>query len=170
MPSTCRIRSETTEDHAAIDRLLRAAFESDAEAVLVKELRTQVDSVIVRVAVDDTGVLGFVMLSPVTIGGQAVNGMGLGPLAVAPNVQGRGIGGQLVDSGLEACRQMGGELVFVLGHPEYYRRWGFRSAADFGLHYRSTELDTWFMVSELKPRRLTEYAGIVRYHRLFDSL
>ena len=172
MPLPDRIRAELPEDYPAVDRLLRAAFATGAEADLVKELRAQVEPLISLVAVHGREVVGHVMLSPVTGEGFAAEagGMGLGPLAVATTHQGRGVGGELVRCGLNVCRESGYGLAFVLGHPEYYRRFGFQAAVDHGLHYRSAELDPWFMVAELSPGSVAGAHGLVRYHRLFDLL
>ena len=167
-----QIQPEGPGDYAAVDRLLREAFECDAEAVLVQELRSQVTPVVSLVATADTEMVGYVMLSPVTIQGPRADcrGMGLGPLAVAHTHRGRGLGGQLVRSGLNACHQRGFDVAFVLGHPDYYQRFGFQVAAPLGLHYRSAELDPWFLVKELSLGRLAGVRGMVRYHRLFNSV
>jgi putative acetyltransferase len=75
----------------------------------------------------------------------------------------RCIGSRLVESGLETCREVGEHVVVVLGHADYYPRFGFRSAAEFGLHYRGTDFDPFFFVAELENGALEGIRGMVEY-------
>jgi putative acetyltransferase len=80
---------------------------------------------------------------------------GLGPMAVLPDRQRRGIGSRLVRAGLDACRHLGYEAVVVVGHPAYYPRFGFSRAGAFGLRFESAEVpDEAFMALELRPGAL----------------
>jgi putative acetyltransferase len=96
--------------------------------------------------------------------------MALGPLAVEPADQARGLGGMLVRAGLEACAARGAGLVFVLGHPGYYPRFGFEPAAACGFHYRSADFDRAFFVKELLPGAVRGRSGWVRYHEAFEKV
>ena len=96
--------------------------------------------------------------------------MGLAPLAVLPEYQKQGVGSALVRAGLEVCRGIGAQLVFVLGHPDYYPRFGFQPVAPLGLHYQDERLDAYFFVVELSPGALEGVSGVVAYHPLFDGV
>jgi predicted N-acetyltransferase YhbS len=70
---------------------------------------------------------------------------------------------------LQACRERNVGVVFVLGHSEYYPRFGFRPASELGFHYRTTEYDPAFFVLELSPEAIAGRSGWVRYHRAFGE-
>ncbi|WP_028863669.1 GNAT family N-acetyltransferase [Psychromonas aquimarina] len=88
----------------------------------------------------------------------------LAPLAVVPDAQRQGVGGELIKAGLEYLAEAGTDLVFVLGHPEYYPKHGFKTAAHYGLKapYPIPEkhVDAW-MVKALNPKVLGEVCGTV---------
>lgn len=93
----------------------------------------------------------------------------LGPMAVAPARQRQGIGGQLITAGLELCRAAGYDLCIVLGHAEYYPRFGFRPAAPLGIRWEHGA-EAHFMVLELQPGALVGRGGFVRYRPEFDGV
>ena len=109
--------------------------------------------------------IGHALFTPVTVEGAGAPGLllALGPMAVAPRHQRRGVGSALVEAGLESCRELGADAVFVLGHPDYYPRFGFEPAAPKGLRYDSPRYDPYFMVRELRRGALAELEGLVRY-------
>jgi putative acetyltransferase len=139
------IRSEKPYDFGAIRRLLEAVFGRVGEAVLVDRLRADGDSVISLVAVDGVSVVGHVLLSKMTAPFPC---LGLGPVSVQPERQRSGIGNSLIRRGLLCARQGSWDAVFVLGDPEYYRRFGFDAelASDFASPYAGPHL----MVMPLK--------------------
>jgi putative acetyltransferase len=155
------VRPEAPSDRAAIFAVNASAFPTEAEARLVDALRAAGRLAVSLVAEDDGRVVGHVAFSPVSVGG-AVDGLGLAPLAVAPDSQRRGIGGALVRAGLAAASRTGAGFVVVLGHPGYYPRFGFRRAADHGLgnEYGAGEA---FMVAELRDGGLPAGGSLVRY-------
>jgi putative acetyltransferase len=165
------IRRERSGDRREVFEVHAQAFETDAEARLVELLREEADPLISLVAVRGKRVVGHVLFTPVTVGGGLDRGraMGLAPLAVLPEHQREGIGTRLVRAGLEACRNLGRDVVFVLGHPEYYPRFGFRPASERGLRYQGAELGS-FMVTGLGARSLDGLSGSVRYHPAFDDV
>jgi putative acetyltransferase len=127
-----QIRAETDADHAAIHAVNAAAFPTAAEADLVDALRQQARPLISLVAEQDGVIVGHILFSPVTLDSQPdLRIMGLAPMAVAPEHQRSGIGSALVRAGLEQCRQLGYQAVVVLGHPEYYPRFGFVPSVRF---------------------------------------
>jgi putative acetyltransferase len=136
---TATIRPATPNDEAAIRAVHEAAFPTPLEAGLVEALTTDGDAVISLIAAAGDAVLGHVLLSRMRVVGDGRNyrALGLGPVGVTPAEQKRGIGAALIEAGLEAARARNEELVFVLGEPAYYRRFGFaaRTAAPFSSPY-----------------------------------
>ena len=129
------IRRERPADIAAIRAVNEAAFEESAEADIVDALRDACPDLLSLVAETDGEIVGHILFSPVTIedGPQSRQGMGLAPMAVTPNHQRQGIGSKLVEAGLEILREQGRPFVIVLGHPEFYPRFGFVPASRHGL-------------------------------------
>ncbi len=162
------VRPEQPEDHAAVFEVNRRAFDTDAEARLVEALRPVARPLCSLVAVEGGQVVGHILFTPVTVAGTA-GAMALGPMAVVPEHQRRGIGSRLVRAGLDACRALGASVVFVLGHAAYYPRFGFRPAAPLGLRYKHPDFDPHFMVIELRPGALHGMTGEVVYHPAFEA-
>jgi len=168
----CTIRPEVPADYPRVHEIIKLAFETDTEAVLVDKLRHEAEPVISLVAELDGQVIGHILFTPVAIGdtlaGPAT--MGLAPLAVHPEFQDHGAGGALVKAGLKACVAAGTEIVVTLGHPDYYQRFGFEAAVEEGISYIGRDYDPFFMVKELTPGTLENYQGEVKYHPLIDEL
>jgi putative acetyltransferase len=116
------IRREELTDISAIRKIVEAAFATPDEARLVERLRSDGDAVISMVAVESGVVVGHAMLSKMDAPFRA---LGLGPVAVAPDRQGKGIGGSLVRSALKEAEKEGWQGVFVLGDPNLYKKFGF---------------------------------------------
>jgi putative acetyltransferase len=166
------IRPEKTEDIAAIRNVNEQAFGRPAEADLVDALRRNGKATLSLVAEDDGQVVGHILFSPVTIesGDARLVGVGLAPMAVLPESQNRGIGSLLVRHGLEACRQSGHQFAIVLGHPEYYPRFGFVPASRFGVKCEYDVRDEAFMALELTEGALRGSAGVAKYQPEFNEL
>ena len=166
------IRPETAADAPAVYDVEAAAFSRPAEAELVQKLQQAKVELISLVALLDDKLVGHILFSPVTVkdAGEAFTAVALGPVAVSPNHQQKGIGSELCRSGLAACLQAGHELVFVLGHPTYYPRFGFMCAPPLGLHCQFDVPEDAFMVAELAPGALQNRRGTVYYHPLFEGV
>ena len=91
-------------------------------------------------------------------------------MAVIPERQREGVGSELLHAGLERCRHLGCQAVFVLGHPGFYARFGFVPASRFGITSAYDVPDDVFMALELEPRTLAGKAGKMHYHPAFDRL
>jgi len=166
------IRRETSDDIEAIRHVNRAAFGRPHEAALVDALRAAGGLTLSLVAVDRRAVVGHVAFSPVTIESECsvFAAVGLAPMAVLPALQRQGVGTELIRRGLEECRQLGQPIVVVLGHPDYYPRFGFEPAGRHGLRCSFDAPAEAFMVAELLAGALAGRRGIVRYRPEFDSV
>lgn len=170
-PSLIAIRSENSSDAPAIGRILESAFPTPAEARLVEALRAHGNLLVSLVAEVNGEIVGHVAFSPVTIGGgsSVSRGAGLAPVAVAETWRRRGIAGQLIRAGLEACRALAIPFVVVLGEPAYYARFGFERAADRGIA-NEYGADHEFRVIELISGSLPAAGGLARYGPEFAAL
>ena len=169
--STFILRDEAPEDTDAVYAVNAAAFPSEAEAGLVDALRKEAQPVISLVADSPAGIVGHILFTPVTLSGnEDLALMGLAPMAIAPAYQRQGIGGRLITAGLEACREQGALGCVVLGHPEYYPRFGFDPSVRFGIRCEFDVPEEVFMVQELVPGALQGVGGTIHYHPLFSSV
>jgi len=165
------IRPERDDDIAAIRAVNEAAFESSAEAALVDSLRASGSPTLSLVAEESGAVVGHVLFSPMMLPGHdALKAWGLAPMAVLPRRQRQGIGSAFVRAGVDACRQRDADAVVVLGHPEYYPRFGFVPASRFGIRSEYDVPDDVFMIQELREGALRGRTGTIRYHPAFASL
>lgn len=169
--SPLNIRRETPADINRIHEINCLAFETSAEAELVDKLRIVARPFLSLVAELKGEVVGHILFTPVRLDdADELNLMGLAPMAIAVGKRNRGIGSALVRAGLDYCRNMGTGAVVVLGHPDYYPRFGFHSAAGFGIRCEYDVPDEAFMLCELQKDYLQGHSGTVRYHPAFNEL
>jgi len=165
------IRAEKENERDAVYAVNASAFETKSEANLVDALLEKVQPVVSLVAVENGEVVGHIMFSPVFLSGYPnLKMMGLAPMAVTPEHQRNGIGSALVRAGLERCRQLGFVAVVVLGHPEYYPRFGFSPASRFGIDSEYEVPEDVFMAIELQPGALIGKTGRVKYNAVFSNV
>lgn len=167
-----RIRHEKPGDAKAIRLVLEQAFGQSDEADLVDGLRKRDGFTLSLVAILENQLVGHILFSPVTIEAEDLifNALGLGPMAVLPPHQGKRIGSQLVRIGLDQCRDAGHEIVVVLGHPEFYGRFGFSPARPLGIWVEFDVPDDVFMVMELRQGAVAGRGGIAKYQPEFRSV
>ena len=158
------IRPESPADEAAVRAVHRAAFRRDSEARLVDAIRANGNASVSLVALAAGKIVGHVLFSPVEVDG--ARGLGLAPVGVLPEFQRRGIGGELIRSGIAACREIGTRFIVVLGAPGYYRRFGFRPT-HLGNEYGA---GAEFMALELEPHATAPLHGVVQYGHEFAEL
>jgi len=166
------IRDETPEDRESVHRVNELAFPTPGEANLVDALRERARPYISLIAIAEDRVVGHIFFSPVTIESatDSFTAMGLAPMAVLPEHQRQGIGTLLVREGLRECQRIGHEVVVVLGHPEYYPRFGFVPASLKGLRSEYDVRDEVFMLAELTPGALKGRTGLVKYRSEFNAV
>lgn len=121
------IRNIIPNDFAAVRQVVRHAFEQDDEANLVEQLRADDDALAELVAASDIAIQGHILYSPLAIvrGGETLQAAALAPVSVLPAFQKQGLGGELICAGNARCKELGCVGVIVLGHAEYYPRFGF---------------------------------------------
>lgn len=166
------VRPERPDDVPAIRRVNEEAFGRADEADLVDLIRERGKTVRSLVAVSADRVVGHILFTAVTIEAsrRVAPALGLGPVSVLPSHQGRRIGSLLVRTGLAACRDAGHGCVVVVGHPEYYPRFGFVPARQYGVAWEHPVPDEAFMLVELRPDALGTSGGIARYQPEFGGV
>lgn len=162
------IRDEQPGDLGAVREVNRQAFHQEQEGRIIDALREHGGALLSMVAVDDGAVVGHIMFSPLTVG--PVVGAALGPMAVLPAYQRQGIGSQLVERGIERLRSDGCPFIVVIGHPEFYPRFRFQSAAAYGLTCEWDVPAAAFMVTILNPEVSGSLAGLAQYRAEFSTV
>jgi len=159
------VRDEQPADLAAIRAVNDAAFDQPLEGRIVDALRTHDAVRLSLVAEVDGRIVGHILFSPVTSAG--AEGLGLGPMAVTPDQQRRGVGAALIAAAMSRLRATGCPYVVVLGHHDYYTRFGFVPASRHGLRCEWDVPDEAFMVHVIDPAATTAAAGLIRYRSEF---
>ena len=150
MMDQVRIRSETSADVSAITEVTVAAFKTlaisnNTEQFIIAALRAAKALTVSLVADVDGRVVGHIAFSPVTISDGSPNWYGLGPVSVLPACQRRGIGSALIQEGISRLKDLGAKGCCLVGHPEYYRRFGFQNIR--GLVHEGVPEEVFFALS-----------------------
>ena len=168
------IRPEEEADRQRILDVTRQAFESDTEPELVKRIWESDDFIsgLSLVAVDDDELVGHLIFSAMTIqtDDEDIPALCLGPVSVVPARQRQGIGDELIRYGLAECQRMGYHIIVLVGHPEYYPRFGFRPAEEQGLSMDIEAPPEAFMVYEGISGALDGVTGKVVFSSAFDGM
>lgn len=166
------IRQEQREDVVDIRRINEEAFGQPQEARLVDMLRAKKAVLLSLVATADHRTVGHILFSPVRLdsGPSGLVGAGLGPMAVVPEFQRIGIGSKLIAEGIEGLRDRRCPFVVVVGHPEYYPRFGFVPASCHNIRCEWEVPEEAFMVLMLDQSRLHDTCGMARYQDEFVSV
>ena len=145
----------------------RAAFGSDEEANLVRDLLgdDSAKPIVSLLAFQENRAVGHILFTKARLESKALLSISiLAPLAVVPDAQKQGIGGELIEYGLQVLLESGVDLVFVLGHPKYYPRYGFKPAGNLGFDapypIPDKNADAW-MVRALRPEVIGTFSGKV---------
>lgn len=167
-----RIRKETAKDISSIKEVNDLGFGGVGESTLIDAIR-QSDIFITELSLvaetDQKEIIGHILFNPITIESEhkSVQALALAPMAVKPTYQKRKIGSSLINAGLKQFRELGYESVVVLGHSEYYPRFGFEISSNKGIRAPFDVPDESFMVAELIPKSLENVQGTVKYSEPF---
>jgi len=158
-----------SKDIDSIRHVNEQAFGQKEETEIVDKLRNRGAVTLSLVAVQDDQIVGYILFSPVTIESESTSfeAIALAPMAVLPAYQGKGTGSQLVHSGLEECQRLGHEIVVVLGHPDYYPRFGFVLANPKGVDCEFEVPEEAWMILELRQGALAGRSGKVKFQPEF---
>ena len=172
MSDKFEIRPEEPDDRDAVRAVNEAAFDTPAEADLVDALRASGDAVpeLCLVAVGGGEVVGHLCMSRARLNGSDVEILALAPMAVAPERQNQGAGSELVREALERAESTAFPLVVVVGHPDYYPRFGFDPASAYGVTcpYDGVPPEAW--MAYILPAYEPGTRGTVIYAEPFGAL
>lgn len=166
--SPIEIRDERPSDIVAIREVNDRAFDQVQEGRIVDALRSNSASLLSLVAARNDRVVGHIMYSPITIANTWV-GAALGPMAVLPEYQRQGVGSKLVTTGSRKLHDAKAPFIIVLGHPEFYPRFGFRPASEHGVACEWNVRDEVFMLLVLDEKKMRGVSGLAKYRREFSS-
>ncbi len=174
-----KIRQESQKDFLKVEKIiveafLNAEFSSGKEQELVNDLRLRKEfiSSLSLVAEVDGEIAGHILLTPVTIKspeGSTHPTLALAPVSVAPKFQGKGLGGELILQSHKDALSNGFGSIILLGHPDYYPRFGYKRASEFGIKAPFDVPDEAFMAIELIGSSLAGISGNVIYPEAFSS-
>ena len=169
-----KIRPEQEKDHKAIRELTFRAFQNEEEPDLVEAIRESEFYIpeLSIVAESSGRIVGHIMFSRISVIGdeEETEVLSLAPMSVEPDMQMKGIGKKLIEKGLAECRRLGHRIVIVIGHPDYYPRFGFRPARESGFEVPFDVPDEAFMVIALDGDALDGQGGMVEFSPPFDGL
>ena len=163
------IREERPDDVAAVRELNRRAFGQDQESNIVDALRANGAALLSLVATLNDRVVGHIMYSPVSVGGN-VKGAALGQMAVIPERQRQGIGSKLIEAGNQNLKNADCPFIIVVGHANYYPRFGFRPASEHGIKCEWDVPDDVFMLLVLDQVKMEGVSGLAKYRDEFSSV
>ena len=170
-----KIREETETDFSITEKLIETAFKNAEfadhnEHILVQSLRKSSAFIpeLSLIAEIEDKIVGHILFSKIMIlGTMEFESLALAPVSVHPEFQKSGIGGKLIQEGLKKAKELGYESVIVLGHKDYYPKFGFRKASEWDIKCPFEVPDESFMAIELKKDTLVGKSGTVRYSEVF---
>ena len=167
------IEAETETDYDQIRKVHIQAFNGEAEATLVEKLRTTPKYIreLSLVARHRNQVIGHVLFYPIKIktNKKKCDSLALAPVSVIPKFQNRKIGTTLIQKGLEKAKKLGFKSVIVIGHPEYYPRFGFQTASKYGITAPFKVPDNALLALELQKNALKNCNGTIRYPTQYNE-
>ncbi len=168
-----KIRKENPKDYLSIKELNDLAFGQTQESELIDKLRKNGDKLLSLVAVDDKKRVGHILFTLVIIDTNygPVQGMGLAHMAVLPKYQNNGIGSLLVKKGIDLLKDKNCPFIIVLGHPEYYPRFGFEKASLHNIKCQWNDVpEEAFMILILDEKKMSGVSGMGRYRNEFNDV
>ena len=163
-----KIRSETPQDIQIVHAITADSFKSmpysnGAEPFIIDALRADGDLILSLVIEKESEIIAHIAFSPVQIGQENIEWLGLGPVSVLPSHQRQGIGSFLIKSGLKRIKERGAKGCALIGNPQYYERFGFKSVKGFSYQ----NVDRQYVMQ--KPFEGEYKLGELSYCRGFDA-
>jgi predicted N-acetyltransferase YhbS len=165
------IRQEKNEDFKSIYEINYQAFKQKNESELIERIRSSKNFVpeLSLIAEKNGKIVGHILLSKIKIKGEKeYESLILAPLAVLPELQKQGIGEKLITEGLRKAKELGFSSVIVVGHKDYYPKYGFEKASKWNIKCSFKVPDEAFMAIELNIGALAEKSGIVEFPKEFE--
>lgn len=176
---TVTIRPELKEEYSKTEEVIKTAFSNEEmsdhqEHHLVQKLRNSKAFIpeLSLVAIDQhENIVGHLMLTTNKIVNEndTVESLSLAPVSVLPEDQHKGIGSQLIKEGIKRAKELGYQSIIVLGHPEYYPKFGFQQASFWNIKPPYDVPDEAFMALELQTDALENVHGVVQYPKAFEE-
>ncbi|WP_078548597.1 GNAT family N-acetyltransferase [Litchfieldia alkalitelluris] len=169
------IRSENEKDYAGIREVNIVAFNKENEAKLIEAIRGSnlfIPELSLVAVSEKQEILGHILFSEIILAteGGEIPTIGLAPMAVKPEYQNMGIGSALVKRGLDLCKTLGYSHVFVLGHPNFYPKFGFAASSLYGIESPFPVPEEVFMAIEIDKDSLSGLQGKIKYPPAFSSV
>ena len=170
------IREELVKDYEEVEKVIEesfktAEFSDNEEHNLVKRLRKSDEFIkeLSLVSEDNNRIIGHILLTKALIRdtNKITKTLALAPLSVLPEYQKCGIGKGLMNKAIEVARKLGYKSIVVLGHENYYPKFGFKKASMYGVKAPFEVPDEAYMILELIPNALNGVSGVVEYSKAF---
>ncbi len=162
------IREETAADIEAIRKVNQRAFSQNQEGNIVDALRSNGAALLSLVAIVNGEQVGHILYSPAVVG--ETTGAALGPMSVLPEFQRQGIGSRLVETGNQRLKERGCPFIIVVGHAEYYPRFGFTPASKHNIRCEWDLPDEVFMMAVLDSLKMQGVSGLAKYRHEFSTV
>lgn len=171
-----KVRQEKPADFEAVFNVIEKAFKKEEftdhrEQFLVQRLRKLTAFVpgLSLIAEHENVIIGHILLTKIKIknGRDELTSLALAPVTVLPEYQKQGIGGMLIEHAHKRAAEMGFESIILLGHADYYPRFGYKKASEFGIKIPFDAPDEYCMAIELTKNGLTGVSGTVEYPKEF---
>jgi predicted N-acetyltransferase YhbS len=168
------IEAETEDDFEQISRLHTVAFNGDGEARLVEKLRRTPMYIreLSLVAKYRNAIIGHALFYPIKIKTcrKKCDSLALAPISVSPSFQNRKVGSRLIKEGLEKAKRLGFKSIIVVGHSEYYPRFGFEKASKYGISAPFDVPDNALFAIELEKDGLKDCSGTIEYPNEYNEV
>lgn len=170
------IRKEKKEDYKITEEVVKEAFANEeysdqSEHRLVASLRNSDEFIpdLSLVALHRDKIIGHILVSKIFIvkGEKPIESLALAPVSVLPNYQNKGVGQSLIQKSLEVAEKLNFDSVIVMGHSEYYPKFEFKKASNWGIKAPFEVPDEFLMAIELKKNALDKTSGIIQYSDAF---
>lgn len=164
------VRKEEEKDYKKIYEVNKLAFGQENESKLIEKIRKGKNFIPDLSLVAEIGnkIVGHIMFSKIIIVGSSVfETLALAPMAVIPAFQKQGIGSELIKKGMAKAKEIGFDSIIVLGHRDYYPKFGFERASKWNIKCPFEFPDEAFMAIELTEKALENKAGTVKYPNEF---